>query len=75
MAILLDTWKNREKNKILIQAKEGDWEIDAIQKAFEDLEKNGSAGLETSIQTDLMKMGERPYEPMQHIPGVPTGLN
>lgn len=73
--MLLDKWKNREKNKILVQAQEGDWEIGAIQKAFEDLEKNGSAGLETSIKIDLMKMGERPYEPMQHILGVPTGLN
>ncbi|WP_438315418.1 replicative DNA helicase [Sporosarcina sp. FA9] len=74
IAILLDRWKNREKNKILIHAKEGDWEIGRIQKAFEDLEESGSSGLETSIQMDLMKMGERPYEPAQHIPGVPTGL-
>ena len=74
VAILLGTWKNREKNKILIQAKEGDWEIEAIQKSFEDLENNGRVGLETSIQSDLMKMGERPYKPMQHIPGVLTGL-
>ena len=74
VAILLETWKNREKNKILIQAKEGDWEIGAIQKAFEDLEKSGSTGLETSIQMDLVKMAERPYEPMQEVLGVPTGL-
>ena len=73
--ILLDKWKNREKNKILVQAKEGDWEIGVIQEAFNDLEKNGSAGLETSIKMDLMKMGERPYEPLQDVLGVPTGLN
>lgn len=74
VVILLDTWKNREKNKILIQAKEGDWEIGAIQKAFEDLENSGGAGLETNIQLDLVKMAERPYEPLQEIPGVPTSL-
>jgi replicative DNA helicase len=72
--ILLETWKNREKNKILIQAKEGDWEIGVIQKALEALEKSGSAGLETSIQMDLVKMAERPYEELQQIPAVPTGL-
>ena len=68
-------WIHGKTEKRLIQVKEGDWEIDAIQKSFEDLEKNGRVGLETSIQTDLMKMGERPYEPVRHIPGVPTGLN
>ncbi|MHA6260595.1 replicative DNA helicase [Sporosarcina sp. CAU 1771] len=72
--MLLGSWKNREKNRILIQGKEGDWEIGAIQKAFEDLEKSGSTGLETSIQMDLVRMAERPYEPMQEVLGVPTGL-
>ncbi|QBQ06939.1 DnaB helicase C-terminal domain-containing protein [Sporosarcina pasteurii] len=73
--MMLEEWKNREKNKILFQAKEGGWEIGAIQKAFEDLEKEGSAGMETSIQADLIRMAERPFEPMAHVPGVSTGLN
>ncbi len=73
--MMREAWKNREKNKILIQAKEGDWEIGSIQQAFEELEKEGSAGRETSIKMDLVRMGERPYEAMQHVPGVPTGLN
>ena len=69
-----EAWKNREKNKILIQAKERDWEIATIQEAFEALEKEGQWGSETSIKMDLVQMGERPYEAMQHMPGVPTGL-
>ncbi|AOV07370.1 replicative DNA helicase [Sporosarcina ureilytica] len=72
--VMLESWKNREKNKILVQAREEDWEIGTIQKAFEDLEQEGSAGLETSIKTDLVRMAERPYEPMEHVPGVTTGL-
>ncbi len=28
--MMREAWKNREKNKILIQAKEGDWEIGSI---------------------------------------------
>lgn len=72
--MMREAWKNREKNKILLQAKEEDWEIGAIQHAFEELEQEGSGGLETSIKMDLVKMGERPYEEKQHIPGVPTGL-
>jgi len=73
VAILLDAWKKTRKNKIFIQAKERDWEIDAIQKTFEDMLKKGSTGQETSIQLDLMKIGERPYELDQQIPGVPKG--
>lgn len=73
--MMREAWKHREKNKILIQAKEGDWEIGLIQQAFENLEKEGNLGCETSIKMDLMQMGERPYEETQHIPGVPTGLN
>lgn len=73
--VMLEAWKNREKNKILVQAREEDWEISAIQKAFEDLEKEGSAGLETSIKADLVRMAEKPYKPVQEVPGVPTGLN
>lgn len=72
--MMREAWKNRVKNKILIQAKEEDWEIGAIQQAFEELEQEGSGGLETSINMDLVQMGERPYEAKQHIPGVPTGL-
>ncbi len=73
--MMREAWKNREKNKILIQAKEGDWEIGSIQQAFEELEKEGSAGLDAGIKMDLVRMGERPYEEMQHVPGVPTGLH
>jgi replicative DNA helicase len=73
--IMRETWKHREKNKILVQAQEGDWEIGAIQQAFEELEKESHMGCETSIRMDLVRMGERPYEAMQHFPGVPTGLN
>ena len=73
--IMREAWKNRKKNKILIQAQEGDWEIGLIEKAFEDMEKECHAGSETSIKMDLVRMGERPYEAMQHVPGVPTGLN
>ena len=35
----------------------------------------GLPGNETSIQMDLVRMGERPYEEMQYVPGIPTGLN
>lgn len=72
--MMREAWKNREKNKILNQAKGEDWEIGAIQRAFEELEQEGSGGLETSIKMDLVQMGERPYEAKQYIPGVPTGL-
>ncbi|MCZ2260790.1 replicative DNA helicase [Sporosarcina sp. G11-34] len=72
--MLLGTWKNREKNKILIQATESDMAIGEIQKALEDLEKSGNAGLDTNIQMDLIRMGERPYEPLVETPGVTTGL-
>lgn len=73
--MLLGAWKDRAKNKILFQAQEGDWEIGAIQKAFEALEKSGQKGMETCIQLDLVKMAERPFEEMQQIVGVPTGLH
>ncbi|MCG7333702.1 replicative DNA helicase [Sporosarcina sp. ACRSM] len=73
--MMREAWKNREKNKILIQAQQGDWEIGTIQQAFEKLENEGHAGSETSIKMDLVRMGERPYEEMLHVPGVPTGLN
>lgn len=73
--MMCEAWKNRVKNRILIQAKEEDWEIGMIQQAFEELGKEGNAGIETNISMDLMKMGERPYEEVQHTPGVPTGLN
>lgn len=73
--MIREAWKNREKNKILVQAKERDWEIGLIQQAFEELEKGGSAGRDANIKMDLVGMGERPYEEMQHVPGVPTGLN
>ncbi|WP_318614370.1 replicative DNA helicase [Sporosarcina sp. YIM B06819] len=73
--MMREAWKNREKNNILIQAKEGDWEIGSIQQAFEELEKEGSVGSETNIKMELVRMGERPYEQTQHVPGVPTGLH
>ena len=34
VAIMLETWKNRDKNKILIQEKEEEWDNGAIQKTF-----------------------------------------
>ena len=72
--VMREGWKNQEKNKILVQAKENDWEIATIQEAFDALEKEGHMGSDTSIKMDLVQMGERPYEVMQHMPGVPTGL-
>lgn len=72
--ILLGDWKNREKDKILFQAKEDGWEIGDIQNAFEKLENEGNAGLETSIKTELISMSERPYQEQLEEPGVTTGL-
>ncbi|KXH86952.1 DnaB-like helicase C-terminal domain-containing protein [Sporosarcina sp. HYO08] len=72
--MMREAWKKREKNKILFQAQEGDWEIGTIQRAFEELEQEGNGGCDTSIQMDLVQMSERPYEETAHVPGVPTGL-
>lgn len=72
--LLLNGWKEREKNKILFQAKEENWGVGDIQNAFEKLEHAGSLGLETSIKADLVDMSERPYQPLLEEPGVTTGL-
>lgn len=72
--VLLEAWKESEKNKILTQAKEESWKIGDIQESFEVLESEGSAGLETSIKAELISMSERPYEEQLDEPGITTGL-
>lgn len=72
--ILLSEWKNREKDKILFQAKEEGWSIGDIQNSFEKLENEGKAGLETSIKNELISMSERPYHEQVEESGVTTGL-
>lgn len=56
----------------------GNWfnsrSIRRVREAFEELEKNGNAGLETSIKLDLVKMSERPYEQIEEVGGVLTSL-
>lgn len=74
VTILLENWKERMKHLLLVRAKEENWTIDFIRRALDDLEKNGQGAAETAIQTELLKMGERPYEAVVQNPGVPTGL-
>lgn len=75
VAVMREGWKAREKMKILVQATEQDWTINKIQQALHTVEIEGNTGGETSIQPDLIQMGERPYEAVTTKRGVPTGLS
>lgn len=72
--VMLEGWKKQTKDHILITAKQEDWSIGDIQNTFDRLEKEGAAGLETSIKQELVSMGERPYEEQVEEYGVTTGL-
>ncbi len=72
--VIREGWKAREKTKILVQAQEQDWAIEHIQQTLDAVENEGNLGSETSIQSDLVSMGERPYEDVAYEPSVPTGL-
>lgn len=73
--VLLEAWKESEKNKILVQAKDEGWKIGDVQNALEKLEGEGSAGLDTSIKAELISISERPYKEQLDEPGVTAGLN
>lgn len=67
-------WKEREKGRLLQQAQTENWEIGDVQRAFDALQEENSSTVETSIQSDLVKMYERPFAPIEKIISVTTGL-
>lgn len=72
--VVLDQWKERTKEQILIVAKQEKWSIAEIQKELETVETEGGTGLDTSIKSDLVSLAELPYTEFEEELGVTTGL-
>lgn len=72
--LVYENWKEREKGRLLQQAQMENWMIEDIQKAFDALQEDDFSSEDSSIKTDLIKMYERPYEPIKKVLSVTTGL-
>lgn len=72
-SILVDNWKERRKQKVLVQAQSEDWSIFEIQKALDKIELDESTE-NTDIKQDLIAMAERPYIQQTDKKGIMSGL-
>ena len=73
LGMVLDRWREREKQRILFQAQTNNWAIEEVQKALDALQTNTTT-VDTDIMNDLVAMSERPYKPMEVINAIPTKL-
>lgn len=71
--LLLEKWKEREKRVILTQAREEDWSISQITKAFHKLEE-AKLDDHMAISTALSEVYEAPWQEQKDKTGVPTGF-
>lgn len=72
-AMFLESWREREKQRILVQAQTDHWSIEKLQKQFDELQTTTTV-VYTSIFGDLVEMSERPYKPMEELNAVPTKI-
>lgn len=71
--IVLESWRERSKRQIMVQAQQEDWGIEEIQQALDKLTTQ-HISTNTSIKADLIQMANRPFEQENVKTGVPTGL-
>ncbi|MEK3934377.1 DnaB-like helicase C-terminal domain-containing protein [Sporosarcina sp. FSL W7-1349] len=72
--IVIGEWKAREKRRLLQLAQVEDWQIEHIQKAFDDLEAEHMPQEDASIKNDLIDLFELPFQPLDEEAGMTTGL-
>ncbi|GGG19547.1 replicative DNA helicase [Lysinibacillus alkalisoli] len=73
VALIQERWRNDQKRAILFNAQEGDWAIEQVQQALDNIQDNVS-DIDTDIKNNLANLLERPYiEAVENV-GVPTGL-
>ena len=71
--MVLDAWREREKQKLLFQAQSGNWSIEDIQNALDQLQTN-TTRIDTCITNDLAAMFPLPEKPMEEIAAVRTKI-
>lgn len=71
--LMQERWRNDEKRAILFNAQEGDWTIEQVQQALDNVQDNVSE-IETGIKNSLIDMMERPFIESTAKAGTTTGL-
>ena len=71
--VILDAWKEREKQNILELAKKENWDINKIVKTLDEINEV-KADDHTSIIDALIKVYEAPWQEQELQKGVPTGI-
>nr|WP_198044788.1 DnaB-like helicase C-terminal domain-containing protein [Lysinibacillus timonensis] len=71
--MVVDAWREREKQQILVQAQTNNWSIEQVQKTLDDIQTMTTT-VNTDIMDDLVKMSERPYKPLKEMKAIPTKL-
>ena len=71
--LVLEAWREREKQRILFQAQNNNWSIEDVQKALDKLQTN-STKIDSDITNDLVSMYDLPFKPKEKIDAVPTKI-
>jgi len=71
--LILESWKEREKRNILVNASSEDWEINKVIGALDKINES-KVDDHTSIEDALTKMYEAPWQEKAINKGIPTGL-
>ncbi|RWR06719.1 replicative DNA helicase [Siminovitchia fortis] len=72
-SLIVDSWKEREKQNILQLAKNEDWNIDKVIKSLDDINEV-RANDHTSIKDALAEIYELPWDDRPPKKGVPSGI-
>ncbi|WP_335871261.1 replicative DNA helicase [Bacillus sp. 2205SS5-2] len=71
--LVLTAWKEREKRNILTRAKEEDWEIDQVVSSLDAINQSKLEDY-SSIQTEITKIFEAPWQDETEEKSVTTGI-